>query len=139
MCSSDLGAVTGSDRPGWLLNVTNDPWYGKSAGPHQHFAIARWRAVEEGLPLVRAANTGISGVIDSFGHVTVVVEDEEERLEVAVVLRSERVEHLVEPVARLVNDHDGHHGRSDRSSSLHEDPRLAARPVREPSPPRHAK
>lgn len=57
------------NRPGWLVNVTNDAWFGSSIGPHQHFQQARMRAVEEGLPLIRAANTGISAIVDPFGRI----------------------------------------------------------------------
>lgn len=58
------------ERPSFLMQVTNDAWFGKAAGPKQHLAQARMRAVEQGLPMARAANTGISAMIDPWGRVT---------------------------------------------------------------------
>lgn len=57
-----------SKSPDAIINVTNDGWYGDSAGPHQHLLKARFRAIEEGIPVIRSANTGISAIIDPYGR-----------------------------------------------------------------------
>ena len=61
--------VAAASRPDWIVNITNDAWFLDSPGPRQHFALAQMRAVELGLPVVRAANTGISGIVDPWGRV----------------------------------------------------------------------
>jgi apolipoprotein N-acyltransferase len=61
--------VQGAERPGLLVNVTNDGWFGNTTGPRQHLHQARVRAVEEGLPLIRAANNGISAGVDGYGRI----------------------------------------------------------------------
>ena len=64
------GVAATNPRPDWLVNVTNDGWFGTSTGPYQHLAMLRLRAIELGVPAARAANTGISAVIDPLGRMT---------------------------------------------------------------------
>jgi apolipoprotein N-acyltransferase len=61
--------VQPAERPDWLVNVTDDSWFGPWSGPYQHLGIARVRAIEEGLPIARAANTGVSAMIDPYGRI----------------------------------------------------------------------
>lgn len=63
------GEVVGARRPDWFVNVTDDSWFGPWAGPRQHLLVSQVRAIEEGIPVVRAANTGISAIIDPFGRI----------------------------------------------------------------------
>ena len=58
-----------ADGAPFMVNLTNDGWFGRTPGPYQHFSHSRLRSIEEGLPLVRAANTGISAIIDPFGNI----------------------------------------------------------------------
>jgi apolipoprotein N-acyltransferase len=63
------GARRSGLRPAWILNISNDAWFGEGSGPLQHLNIASYRAIEEGLPIVRATPTGVSAIIDAYGRI----------------------------------------------------------------------
>jgi len=56
-------------RPAWIVNISDDAWFGATSGPWQHLNLASYRAIEEGLPMVRATPTGVSAVVDAYGRV----------------------------------------------------------------------
>jgi apolipoprotein N-acyltransferase len=61
--------VTAAGRPGWIVNISNDAWFGRTSGPLQHLNLASYRAIETGLPVVRSTPTGVSALIDPWGRV----------------------------------------------------------------------
>lgn len=73
------GLTPQSPRPDWILNQSNDAWYGNSLGPRQHANIAQYRAIEEGVPVIRSASNGISGSIDPYGRFLEKVDIQETR------------------------------------------------------------
>lgn len=86
--------------PDFIINVTNDGWYGDSAGPYQHFAMARMRALEEGTPVIRSANTGISGLIQPDGRIKI-----KSRLLEKTTLEIQYTQHM--PNTDLTSKHKG--------------------------------
>lgn len=60
---------TAGGRPGWIINISNDAWFGRTSGPRQHLNLAAYRSIETGLPMVRSTPTGISALIDPWGRV----------------------------------------------------------------------
>jgi apolipoprotein N-acyltransferase len=67
--SGNVVEKNSAQKPQWILNLTNDAWFGTTSGPYQHLDVSRMRAIEQGLPVIRSANTGISAVIDSSGRI----------------------------------------------------------------------
>jgi apolipoprotein N-acyltransferase len=86
-------AIDTANRPQWMLNLTNDGWYGDSTGPYQHFEMVRMRAIEQGVPIVRVANSGISALVDAYGGVQASLS-----LNHKGMLQASLPSHIVEPL-----------------------------------------